>query len=156
MIEWANRGEEVCLPYRRTPDNFCGARLPTLKWHPSKEGSMQGWAAFRSSVSTDHNLSLHLPGDGWFRWFPVFGFCALCFYKHSCPSLFYFNLFYWHTVENVVLISAIQHRGSVIPTQILLHILFHYGLWQDIEYSALCYTVGPGCLSILYIIVCIC
>ena len=37
----------------------------------------------------------------------------------------------------------------------LFHILFHYGLSQDIEYSFLCYTVGPCCLSILYIIVCI-
>ena len=34
--------------------------------------------------------------------------------------------------------------------------LFHYGLLQDTEYSSLCYTVGPCCLSILYIIVCIC
>ena len=39
---------------------------------------------------------------------------------------------------------------------ILFHILFHYGLSQDIEYSSLCYTVGPCCLSILYIIVCLC
>ena len=38
---------------------------------------------------------------------------------------------------------------------ILFHILFHYGLSQDIEYSSLCYTVGPCCSSILYIIVCI-
>ena len=33
-------------------------------------------------------------------------------------------------------------------------IFFHYGLLQDIEYSFLSYTVGPWCLSILYIIVC--
>ena len=39
---------------------------------------------------------------------------------------------------------------------ILVHILFHYGLSQDIEYSSLCCTVGPCCLSILCIIVCIC
>ena len=32
------------------------------------------------------------------------------------------------------------------------HILFHYGLSQDIEYSSLCYTVGPCCLSILNVI----
>ena len=43
-----------------------------------------------------------------------------------------------------------------IYIHILFHILFHYGLSQDIEYSSLCYTVGPCCLSILYIIVCIC
>ena len=38
---------------------------------------------------------------------------------------------------------------------ILFQILFHYRLLQDIEYSSLCYTVGPF-LSILYIAVCIC
>ena len=30
---------------------------------------------------------------------------------------------------------------------ILFHILFHYGLSQDIDYSSLCYTVGPCCLK---------
>ena len=35
---------------------------------------------------------------------------------------------------------------------ILFHMLFHYGLSQDIEYRSLCYTVGPCCLSILCII----
>ena len=39
---------------------------------------------------------------------------------------------------------------------ILFQILFHYGLLQDIQYSSLCYTVGPCCLTILYIMVCIC
>ena len=34
---------------------------------------------------------------------------------------------------------------------ILLHILLPYGLLQTIEYSSLCYTVGPCWLSILYI-----
>ena len=38
---------------------------------------------------------------------------------------------------------------------ILFYILFHYRLSQDIEYSSLCYTLGPCFLSILYIIVCI-
>ena len=44
------------------------------------------------------------------------------------------------------------------PTDILFFIifLFHYGLLQYTEYSSLCSTVGPCCLSILYIIVCIC
>ena len=35
------------------------------------------------------------------------------------------------------------------------YIIFSYGLSQDIEYNSLCYTVG-SCLSILYIMVCIC
>ena len=34
---------------------------------------------------------------------------------------------------------------------ILFHILFHYGLSQDIYYSSLCYTIGPYCLSTVYI-----
>ena len=33
------------------------------------------------------------------------------------------------------------------------HILFHYGLSQNIEYRPLCCTVAP-CLSILYTTVC--
>ena len=33
---------------------------------------------------------------------------------------------------------------------------FNYRLLQDIEYSSLCDTVGPCCLSILYLVVCIC
>ena len=39
---------------------------------------------------------------------------------------------------------------------ILFHILFLYRLLQDIEYSSVCYTVGPYHLSVLYIVVCIC
>ena len=38
---------------------------------------------------------------------------------------------------------------------ILFHILLHQGLFQDVEYSSLCYTVESYCLSTLYIIVCI-
>ena len=39
---------------------------------------------------------------------------------------------------------------------VLFHSLFCYGLSQDIEYSSLCYIVGPCCLCILYVIVYIC
>ena len=39
---------------------------------------------------------------------------------------------------------------------ILFHILFHGGLSQGIEYSSLCSTVGPYCLSVLYIVAGIC
>ena len=38
----------------------------------------------------------------------------------------------------------------------LFQILFHYRLLQDMEYSCLCYTVGPCYIPILYIVVCIC
>ena len=61
-------------------------------------------------------------------------------------------------VENAVLISAVEQSDSVIHyiyiyTFIFFYILFHYGLSQNIEYSYLCYTVGPCYLSTLYIIV---
>ena len=36
---------------------------------------------------------------------------------------------------------------------IFFQILSHYGSLQGIEYSPLCYTVGPCCLSLLYIVV---
>ena len=49
-----------------------------------------------------------------------------------------------------MLISAVQQSDSVIHMYILFHILSHYDLSEDIEYSFLCYTVGP-CLSILHI-----
>ena len=39
---------------------------------------------------------------------------------------------------------------------ILFHILFQYGLSWDIEYSSLWYIEGPCCLSIIYLMVCIC
>ena len=42
------------------------------------------------------------------------------------------------------------------PCMHSFYVLFHYGVSQDIEYSSLCSTGGPCCLSILYIIVCIC
>ena len=53
---------------------------------------------------------------------------------------------------SVALISAVQQSDTFI----LFHVLFHLDLSQGIDYISLCYTVGPCCLSILYIIVCIC
>ena len=55
-----------------------------------------------------------------------------------------------------MLCQFLAQIDSVIHIYILFHILFHYGLSQDIEYTSFCYRVGPYCLSILYIIVCIC
>ena len=45
---------------------------------------------------------------------------------------------------------------EVFLIHIFFQILFHHRLLQDIEYSSLCNTVGPCCLSILHIAVCIC
>ena len=43
---------------------------------------------------------------------------------------------------------------SCTHIDILLYILFHYGLSQDLHYSSLCYTLGP-CLSIRNVVICI-
>ena len=55
----------------------------------------------------------------------------------------------------LVLLPSIFPSTRVFSSEshILLHIVFHYGLSQDIEYSSLGSTVGPFCLSILYEIV---
>ena len=45
---------------------------------------------------------------------------------------------------------------KAVGLNVEMMILFHYDLSQDIEYSFLCYTVGPYCLSILYIIAYLC
>ena len=55
-----------------------------------------------------------------------------------------------------MVISTVWQSDWVIHTYILFHILSHYGLSQDIEYSSLCDTARPPCLYIQYIAVCIC
>ena len=49
-------------------------------------------------------------------------------------------------IYNVVLISAVQQSDLVIH-RYSFHILFIYGLSQDIEYSSLCYTAETCWLS---------
>ena len=51
-----------------------------------------------------------------------------------------------------MLISTVQQKGCYTFKYILFHILFNYALSQDIEYNSLCSTVGPCCLSTLYIV----
>ena len=45
---------------------------------------------------------------------------------------------------------------SVTHVSILFQIRCNYRLLQDIKCSSLCYAVGPRCLSVLYIVVCVC
>ena len=56
-----------------------------------------------------------------------------------------------------MLVSSIQQSDLYIYIIyiyicILFKILFHYRLLQVIDYSSLCYMVGPCCLPILYIL----
>ena len=92
---------------------------------------------------------------------------GLEWYKFSSPNqteytsflcfLFTFSLFWnWNTVDLqccVIFCSTEKFWFSYTHIYIISYILFHYGLSWDIEYSSLCYTVQPYCLSILYIIV---
>ena len=60
----------------------------------------------------------------------------------------------------MLLVSGMQQSDSDVCVYLymcvcvyfLFHVLFHFGLLQDVEYSALCCTVGPRCLSILFIV----
>ena len=56
-------------------------------------------------------------------------------------------------IELVSLTTNLPWQAGSLP---LFHILFHCGIIQDIKYSSPCCTVGPCCLSILYIILCNC
>ena len=55
-------------------------------------------------------------------------------------------------VYNISLISSVQQSDSAIHKLICtgFRIPFHYGLAYGIEYSFLCYTVGPLGLPILH------
>ena len=46
-----------------------------------------------------------------------------------------------------------QLKVHFLHTYIFFYILFHYRLLQDIEYSSLCYIIGPCWLSALYVVV---
>jgi len=64
-------------------------------------------------------------------------------------NIFFKKSVYWHLVDlqccvNFCCIAKWVHYTYIC---ILFHILFHYGLSQNIEYSSVCYTVGP-CYSV--------
>ena len=61
--------------------------------------------------------------------------------------------FYW-TVVDLQCFVSFGSTAKWFSAYIHTHILLHYSLLQDIDYSPLCFTVGPCWLSILYIIVC--
>ena len=54
-----------------------------------------------------------------------------------------------------MLVSGVQHSDSVIFIYEYIDSFsysFHYGLLQDMEFSSVCYTVGPCYISIKYIV----
>ena len=72
-------------------------------------------------------------------------------------NLLYFQIFLlkysWFTM-----LCCFQVYSKVIKLYlyIFFQTFFPYKLLQNVEYSSLCYTIGPCWLSILYIVVCLC
>ena len=86
-------------------------------------------------------------------------FLCLSLVSGGCQqSLLFFNL-YLHGFNQCLcphMTFFLSFFFSVIYIYILFQIILHYRLLQDIEYSPLCFTVNPCCLSILCTVVCIC
>ena len=60
-------------------------------------------------------------------------------------------------IYSVVLVSGVQQSDSVIGSYLIFFsIMVYYRILTTTEYCSLCCAVGPCCLSILYIVVCIC
>ena len=55
----------------------------------------------------------------------------------------------WHRKDLDMTERLSTHTHTHIYIYILFHVLFHYGLLYDAEYSSLCYTARPCCLSTL-------
>ena len=72
-------------------------------------------------------------------------------------QVFFFFFLNWSIVDLQCCASlcCIAEWLSYTHLYILFYILFHYGLSREIGCSSLCYSVGPCCLSILNVIVCI-
>ena len=79
---------------------------------------------------------------------------------HIGSHSFFFYIIDVYLIYKVVLVSGVQQSNSVI--QIYIKYIysfsdsFYYRLSQNIEYSSLCYIVGPCCFPILYVLVCVC
>ena len=64
--------------------------------------------------------------------------------KPNSPRYWFWKIFsYWSIVDLQCCVNfyCIVKLFSSICTYVPFHILFHYGLAQDIEYSSLCYTI---------------
>ena len=76
-------------------------------------------------------------------------------------------LYYIYIIYIYIILYIIYNYIYIIHYLLILYIIyiiyiysfqihFPYRLLQNTEYISLCYMVGPCCLSILYIAVCIC
>ena len=130
------------------------------KWGLQNQFRAQGLADFKRQCITEnlkghHNITLKLSQ---FRSVTLF-FSFLGDTLHSLllgknsihdkmlKQFLVYLLYSWGIIYNVLVASA-QQNDSVIHSHpcILFQIPSHYRLLQYIEYSSLCYTVGPFCL----------
>ena len=109
---------------------------------------------------THIQLALPIPCNSWFL---TFSYPFISIINTSYLDFLETVFFFWlkcNWLNTVVLIFAVQQCDCYMHIYIYIYIYsysysFPYGLSQDVEYSSLCYTVGP-CWPILHIIVCIC
>ena len=109
------------------------------------------WSGFlavvlSSEVCTEHTWKSWLweKGGNLFLWNTVFFFLKTCFY--------------WSIVDlqRCVNFCCTAKWFTYSCTSILFNIPIRCGLSQNSEYSSLCCSVGPYCLSILCLLLCIC
>ena len=74
----------------------------------------------------------------------------MVFLFHTCASHPFF-----FSYGNIIDLQCHISFKTQLYIYILFQIIFHYRLLHDTDYSSLCYTIGPYCLSILYIVVCV-
>ena len=117
-----------------------------------------------------HPNAMYLSRPMWnatfFAVYSLFSVPLLCAATTRVP--YYLFLIYFlikvELIYNVVPTSAVHshthtHAYTHTPIYIYIHsfshVIFPHGLSQEIGYSSLCCTVGPHCLYILNVIVCI-
>ena len=70
----------------------------------------------------------------------------------SVHGIFQARVLDWGAIDFSIYIYIYTYTH--IYVYIFFQVLFDYRFLEDIEYSSLCYTIGPCCLTILYIVVC--
>ena len=80
--------------------------------------------------------------------YPVFGQLCSCMHAQSCPTLCdpmdcSPSGFSVHGISQARIVECVAMSFSIYKCTYFFYILFHYRLLQDIEYSSLCYAVGP-------------
>ena len=118
-------------------------------WRRNPSGGRQG--AFVNPwrlmvvVATQHTPCLTAPF--WCCW--VIQSClTLCDPMDCSPSGFSV-----HGISQARIVECVAMSFSIYKCTYFFYILFHYRLLQDIEYSSLCYAVGPYWCSMFCIVV---